>query len=71
MRENIMNMKREDFKRAYSEYRENVRDAFKLGMGPFSDAKCSNPVFRRISDKDIRPVSIAIWTYLSNKNTTA
>jgi hypothetical protein len=61
-----MNLTKKHFKRQYSEYRRNLSNSYHQGKEAFMICLNSNDVFREISVKKDKPVSISVYLYKMN-----
>ena len=59
----IMNLTKKQFKSQYSNYRKRLNDSYFLGKDAFIKQMNSNSIFREVSTKMERPVSIKIWLH--------
>lgn len=62
-------MKKQEFKKLYSEYRKALSKSYYSGREAFINQFNSNDLFRsiRVSLQD-KPVSIPVWLYLNKQN---
>ena len=58
-----MNLTKREFKKQYSDYRKSLNDSYYLGKESFINQLNSNSIFRSISFKLEKPVSVAIYLY--------
>lgn len=58
-----MNLTKKQFKSQYSNYRKRLNDSYFLGKDAFIKQMNSNSIFREVSTKMERPVSIKIWLH--------
>ena len=58
-----LNLSKKEFRKQYSEYRKILRNSFSLGKAEFINSLNSNSIFREISTKIDKPVSVKIWLY--------
>lgn len=57
-------MTKEEFKTKYSEYRKQLKAAYKMGKESYIKALYSNKMFNGVYCKEVRPVSIKCYLYL-------
>jgi hypothetical protein len=59
-------MKKQEFKKAYGEYRKMVSGAFYRGVQAYREAINTNQVFRACFFRKPLPTSVAVSNYLSS-----
>ena len=57
-------MTKEEFKKKYSEYRKQLKVAYRLGKESYIKALYSSQLFNDVYSKEVRPVSIKCYLAL-------
>jgi|688.fasta_scaffold269597_5 hypothetical protein len=58
-----MNLTKKELKSQYSMYRKHLNEAYNRGKESFVEQLNSNEIFRAMSSKSERPVSVKVWLY--------
>ena len=67
----VTEMTKQEFKKAYGEYRKYARSQFYKGVQGYADAVDSNPFFRKMFIRLDMPVSIKCWVAFKELNDKA